>query len=83
MLVFYFVTELRAYYFLNLCKMSTVFLLNSTCRLTVGIGRSRTYIGFGVLAANYVWNRAEGLEKKGARNARDTYARINLRSRRW
>jgi hypothetical protein len=49
------------------------FLLNSTCRLTVWIWTSRTYIGFGVLAAKCVWDRAEGLLKRGARNASDTW----------
>ena len=68
---------------LELSKNVLSFLLNSTCRLTVWIWRSSSYIAFGVLAAKYVWDRAEGLLKRGARNARDTYVRISLRSRRW
>jgi hypothetical protein len=68
---------------LKLLENVPSFLLNSTCRLTVWIWSSRTYIGFGVLASEYVWGRAEGLMKRGARNARDSFVRISLRSRQW
>ena len=68
---------------LELLENVPSFLLNSTCRLTVWIWKFRRCIGFGVLAAKYAWDRAEGLLKRSARNARDTYARIGLRSWRW